>query len=442
VAKSIRILVLLLPLLVSCLHDEETPQPNVLLIVIDSMRARNLSCYGYERNTTPNIDSLAGEGTLFLNCLSQSSWTLPSFASILTGTSRVSHGTGVSLQRRGDGEDRSGWNEWHNKLHPDAPFLASLLRDRGYRTYAHFNVAFLSEEYGFKRGVDHYTCEDAGNACAAAVVDRFTEWLENGESDEPFMAVLHLFDPHAPYNPPSPYDTLFGPLAENHLTTWLLSENGEVLNPENLQHYIDLYDGETAYADAELGRLFAFLRSEGISENTVVIVTADHGEEFLEHGGIDHGHAFFQEIIHVPLIIAGPGVPEGVVEHSWVGSFDILPTILAMTGVPVPDVVEGVDLFSGTPDLRVIPSSGKLQMRTPWICSVVQDGAKTLRMDGDTDYTDMVTDLALDPFENFYEVVDNCPLADHYMLAPTVWEPIAVRMDPSLSPLLRDLGYF
>ncbi|MFO8184496.1 MAG: sulfatase [Candidatus Aegiribacteria sp.] len=420
------------------------PRPNVLLIVIDTLRAENLSCYGYQRETSPSIDSLAAEGTLWTSCIAQSSWTLPGFTSILTGTSERTHGAGINRDMT-DRTDRSEVRRWENILHPDAPYLPTMLRDAGYRTYAHFNTAYVDSSHGFSRGFDHYTCELTGPADADVIVQHFISWVDSTGSEEPFFALLHLFDPHQPYDPPSPYDTLFGPLAEEHRTFWEISRDSTqrtVHDTENRQHYIDLYDGEIAFADAELANLFSFIRSGGLAENTLIIIVADHGEEFLEHGGIDHGHAFFQEIVHIPLIFSGPSIPAGVRDTSRAGQFDIAPTLLAMLDIEVPDVIEGSDLFSPPTASRVIPSSGILYTEDSWICAVVRDGVKTLRMDADTQFIDFSTDLSADPGERELQEVNNCEDADNYMLTPRAWEPIPVQMDDTLNSVLRDLGYF
>lgn len=422
----------------------EQARPNIVLIVIDTLRAENLSCYGYGRDTTPSIDSLAAAGTLWTRCIAQSSWTLPSFTSMLTGTSERTHGAGVDPELA-DMDEGSGWWSSENMLHPDAPYLPTILRDAGYRTYGYFNAAYVDSVHGFSRGFDLYTCKSMVPADADVIVQEFICWVDSTGSEEPFFALLHLFDPHGPYDPPSPYDTLFGPLAEEHRTFWDVSRDSTrrtIHDPGNRQHYIDLYDGEIAFADAQLGLLFSFIRTEGLGENTVIIVVADHGEEFLEHGGFGHGHAFYQQIVHVPLIVSGASIPAGVRDTTWVGHFDLAPTILAMLDMEVPDVMEGADLLTRREASRVIPSSGKLYLENDWICSVVRDGVKTLRMDDGTRFIDFSTDLSSDPGELELEEVENSRDVDNYMLTPRAWEPMQVRMNESLSPALRDLGYF
>lgn len=431
---KVLIVIVAVSMLVSCNSPIPPARPNILVIVIDSLRARNLSCYGYERKTTPGIDSLAATGTLWANCMAQSSWTLPSMTSIFTGLTERSHGAG-----------KRDNNEY--MLHPDAPFLANLMRDEGYRTYAYFNVAYLDDVHGFDHGFDSFRCEMGLPVRADAVTGAFMGWLDSTGTDEPFFAVLHLFDPHMPYNPPEPYNTMFGPLAENFQTRWTMTEDGVVLDPENRQHYIDLYDGETAFADNELSLLFAYLRSTGVAENTIILVTADHGEEFNEHGSIFHGHSFFQEVIHVPLIITGPGIPAGVVDSTWVGLFDIAPTILGFSGTTVPDIMEGVDLFGAHQHPgRVIPSSGLIDspetLLRPWECALMIDGVKTMRfLDGNA-YTDFQTYFSSDPLELSLFEVENSKAADDYLLQPRLWTPVQVETDVSLNPVLQDLGYF
>lgn len=421
-------------LLVSCGTPLAPARPNILVIVIDSLRARNLSCYGYERKTTPGIDSLAATGTRWANCIAQSSWTLPSMTSILTGLTERSHGAG-----RRDNQEYM--------LHPDAPFLANLMRDQRYRTYAHFNIVYLDDVHGFDRGFDAFRCEMGPAARADAVTGAFMGWLDSTGTDEPFFAVLHLYDPHMPYNPPEPYNTMFGPLAEPFQTKWTVDDDGVILDPWNRQHYIDLYDGETAFADNELSVLFAHLRSTGVAENTIILILADHGEEFNEHGAVFHGHSFFQEVIHVPLMIAGPGIPAGIVDSTWVGLFDVTPTILGLSGIPVPEHMEGVDLFTANQHPgRAIPASGLFDppenLLRPWECALMIDGIKTMRFLDETGYTDFTTDISSDPLEVGLSEAENSKAADDYLLKPRLWTPLQVETDSALNPVLRDLGYF
>jgi len=407
--------------------------PNIVVIVIDSLRAGNLSCYGYHRTTSPSIDSLASRGTMWTACVSQAPWTLPSFASILTGTTPRSHGAG---RRR---------NQEYG-IPPAAPYLPDLLREEGYATYGHLNVSFIDEGHGFMRGFQSFRCENAGDADADEVVDRFTDWADSREDDGPFFALLHLFDPHQHYAPPAPYDTLFGPDPEVDRHAWEVDGTGRPLDTENLEHYMALYDGEIAFADAEVGRLLGYLRDRGLDERTLVVVVADHGEEFLEHGGVDHGHTFYQELLHVPLIISGPGVPRGCTDSSWVGSYDLSPTLLRLAGVSVPQVMEGIDLLTDPEEIRIIPSSGVIiaprNLHRPWNCSVLRGGVKTYRLKEGGEVEDLSTDLARDPMETNLTAGGDSTLVDAYMTSPRLWEPVRADCEGTDRERLRDIGYF
>ncbi len=145
----------------------------------------------------------------------------------------------------------------------------------GYDTYGHLNVSLIDEWHGFARGFGHFDCENAGNADADLVVDRFIDWNRSREGEGRFFALLHLFDPHQHYCAPGEYETMFDPDSAVDRRNWEVDGEGGVLNPENVEHYRALYDGEIAFADAELGRLFAYLRSQGLDGSTVVVVMAD-----------------------------------------------------------------------------------------------------------------------------------------------------------------------
>jgi len=416
-------------MLVSCTSPRSGARPNIIVIVIDSLRARNLSCYGYERNTTPGIDSLAATGTLWANCLAQSSWTLPSMTSIFTGLTEVSHGAGKR-------------DNIEYMLHPDAPFLANLMRDQQYRTFGYFNVAYLDDNHGFDRGFDSFRCEMGLPVRADAVTGSFMGWLDSIGTDEPFFAVLHLFDPHMPYNPPEPYNTMFGPLAENFQTRWTMTEDGVVLDPENRQHYIDLYDGETAFADNELSVLFAHLRSTGVAENTIILITADHGEEFYEHHGVGHGHTLYQELLAIPLIITGPGLDPDTETEAVAAQIDVLPTVLSICGLDVPEWAEGQNLLS--PDRNVSARDVFSSLVTsfgPWVA--VRRGSMKLHWQ-QCDDASMQFNLDSDPLEtSMLDEVDSSLVesALWYWATPPAGHPEPADMDQAMINALRGLGY-
>ncbi len=317
-------------------------RPNVLLIIIDTLRADHLGCYGYHRPITPSLDSLASSGTRWAACQAQSSWTLPAMTSIFTGVSERAHGAGA----RGGHLYRYG-----EELEP----LPSLLAETGYSTFAVLNAPVMDVEYGFDRGFDHCDTDGCSQTLdAEEVTDRILNMID-GDAGEPFFGVAHYFDPHWPYAAPDgPQD-----LAEVPASSVRAANAEGSLSRSEVAGLIDLYDLEVSYCDREVGRLLAGLRERDLEGGTIVIVVADHGEEFLEHGMMFHGRQLYQETVHVPLIVSGPGVPRDTVVEQAVGQYDILPTVMHLAGGPVPDGVQGVPLLPprGVPE-RGVPGSG------------------------------------------------------------------------------------
>lgn len=317
-------------------------RPNVLVIVIDTLRADHVHCLGYQRAITPTLDSLASTGVLYAACQSQSTWTLPAMASLMTGTTERTHGAGTH------GESFYG-------LTPELKTMAGILGDLGYATFAVFNAPVMKEGFGFSRDFDEFDTEGCLDPIdAEPVVDKALDWLDAAERDD-FFLFLHFFDPHYPYAAPGsdpwldsiPFTDVRIALADGDLTD------------QQLQRMVDLYDVEINYCDDQLSRLMAGLRRRGLAEGTLVVILADHGEEFAEHGRVFHGQQLFQETIHVPLIITGPGVPKDSVCAAPVGIFDVLPTVLGLCGLEPPEQVEGVSLLASPPPAeRGIPSSG------------------------------------------------------------------------------------
>ncbi len=321
-------------------------KPNILLISIDSLRADHLHSYGYERETSPHIDALAKEGVLFRYTVSPTSWTLPAHVTMLTSLPPNYHKVTADLTR----------------LDPQAVTLAEVLRDAGYATAAFVSGAYLRAEYGHRQGFDHFDDYSAlplaWNAhrqiTSPDLIRLVTRWVEDwdrGGRERPFFVFLHLWDVHYDYNPPSPYDRMFDPDYAGSIT----SENFEgnrAINPKmdrrDLEHIIALYDGEIRYTDEYLGRLFGFLRERGIFDETLVTVTADHGDEFFEHGKKGHRRTLYDEVLLVPLIMRLPGrIPAGKVVTEQARLIDLAPTLLALAGVEPP---EGFGLTRLDPD--------------------------------------------------------------------------------------------
>lgn len=305
---------------------DPTPQPDLLLISIDTLRADHLGAYGYPRATSPHIDALATRGVVFDNTMSTSSWTLPVHASLLTGLYPSQH------QIRDDGV----------RLPSRIPTLAGALRDAGYHTFAVVSQVYVSRAFGFERGFAHFDDEliqgGKTNPIAELVVDRFFEALDSAD-ERPFFAFVHFFDPHWPYTPPGEFAHRFvdpdypGPIdgSMSSLAPWF--DSNLTLDPVDREQMIALYDAEIAYLDDQLGRLFEGLRERGRLEDTVVVLTADHGEEFREHQQLGHGRTLYEEQLRVPLIIAGAGAfPPGEHRSDLASTIDVAPTLLELAG--------------------------------------------------------------------------------------------------------------
>ncbi len=411
-------------------------RPNVILIIIDTLRADHLGCYGYHRDTSPSLDSLAASGTRWEHFQAQAPWTLPATASIFTGLNVKQHGT----RKRLDGDHR---------LHIDAPTIPILFNNAGYRTCGIFNVSLLNADHGFAGGFEHFSCASRGRGRAAIIVDEFLGWLDTDEDDRPFLAVLHFFDVHDPYDPPSPFDTMWLPGDTLTESLWEIAEDGGIAHPEHLEHFLSRYDGEITWVDTELGRLFGELRIRGFADSTIIMVTADHGEEFLERGGTGHGTHFHEELLHVPMFITGPGIPSGETISEPAAQFDILPTLLAICSIENSISFEGVDMFSDAARASRPITASNLHhsshaIRGTPLASVVYGTDKGIvTRTGSTD-SYRCYDLLDDPHElNSFEADSlMIELLDFYRSTPMIWDPPKVQItDSSATQALEDLGY-
>lgn len=321
----------------------------IVLISVDTLRADHLGCYGYSRPTSPFIDQLAANGVLFEQAISSSSWTLPSHATMLTGLYPSTH-------RAVDAS---------STITPSAVTAAELLRKEGFATGAVVTSWFVSANYGFNRGFDWFqdldktTYEKAGKTVdAPEVVALAEEWLESN-AGERFFLFLHLYDTHYTYIPPPPYQELFatdykGP-RRKYRSYKFYKKNP--LRAERIAYEMSQYDGEIRFVDDQLRRFHRILERLDLLENTLVVVTSDHGEEFGERGSWGHGHTLFEEQVRVPLIFSGAGVAGARSIAQQVGHVDLLPTILAMAGISPPEGLHGRSL---APLLRGVDAKSTL----------------------------------------------------------------------------------
>lgn len=332
-------------------------RPNVLLIVAETLRADRLGCYGHDGDLTPHLDVLAQDGVVYRQMSAQASWTRPSVATILTSLYPTSHRTRTMAMSLSD----------------DVVTLPESLSAAGYRTRGLVTIANVAPALNFGQGFDGYTylagdrpffAPESPAAMrlaafavlrslydvvqpfatwprseiyqdAAAVNRRALAWLEANQ-DARFFLYLHYFDPHDPY---------FAHPGEGDRVSRRVTPNPD---PAQLAHIRQLYDGEVSYLDARLGELFEALKQRGLYDDMLIVFTADHGEEFQEHGGWWHGDTLYEEQIAVPLIVKYPGnAHAGTVDDEIARSLDIAPTVLDVVRISTPEGMQGVSLRPG-----------------------------------------------------------------------------------------------
>lgn len=305
---------------------------NVIVYLVDTLRKDHLGSYGYGKPVSPRVDAFAREATLFRNAVAQSSWTRPSVVSILTGLLPRTHG----VHGRRDA------------LSQEAVTLAEVLRGAGYRTAAIVTNGNVDRSFGLGQGFESYRLLQHGRDTAENVNARAAQWLE-GVRGEPFFLFLHTIEPHTPYQPPPAFRQRFAPSVPEDLgkvrTLKALNAGTLPVTPERLQGLLALYDAEIAANDAAFGALVGLLRERGLWEETVVVFLSDHGEEFHDHGGWEHGRTLHTEMLDVPLLVRLPGVGEGRAVDRLAQHVDVVPTLLDALGLPVPAAVEGRSLL-------------------------------------------------------------------------------------------------
>ncbi len=288
-----------------------TPSTNVVVITIDTLRADHLGCYGYKQIHTPNIDALAADGVRFERAYTPVPVTLPAHTAIFTGSYPMLSGI----------HDFSA-----NKLNPQQPTLASVLKEHGYNTAAVIGSAVLDSRFGLNHGFDFYydhfdfnrlletnldEMERPGNVVADVALD----WLDKNYQKK-FFLWMHLYDPHYPYRPPAPYSQDYGSRP---------------------------YDGEIAFADAQVGRLLRFLKEKGLYQSTLIVLSGDHGESLGEHGEKTHGFFIYNATLQVPLILRLPQGKLAKQISAQVSLTDIMPTVLQILKVDTPSQVQQLE---------------------------------------------------------------------------------------------------
>lgn len=374
---ALYIAVLLVSLVVASLHAKLTGKrpgsqseedlarlagkPNILLVIVDTLRADRLSCYGYGRETSPNLDALARDGILFKKAFAQASWTRPSIATVFTSLYPSSH--------RAIGKP--------DQLPDDVVTIAEAAKEAGYYTVGYIDNINIADVFNFDQGFDEYhylapsyfffAPESASHLTlynqlrlvrerflskkkwvqfyyqdATVVTDRVIGWLEKNP-DKKFFLTAHYMDPHDPYFA-HPYT------GEGYARVSMPSPD-----PALARRLSEIYDDEIEFFDGQFGRLLTWLKEHGLYDETIVLLTSDHGEEFYEHEGWWHGTTLYDEQIHVPLILKPAGMDErGLVMTGLARNLDIPPTLLSLAGVSVPPAWQGSPLIDPTGSLSLV----------------------------------------------------------------------------------------
>ncbi len=329
----------------------------VIVISLDTTRPDHLSACGYARPTTPHLERLAREGTRFDQARSTTSWTLPAHMSLFTGLPPGVHDVNIDFQVL----DRSRRT------------LGEIFKDGGFRTMGIFSGPYVHGHYGFSRGFKYYergtqdpmlfdlTAEQRRTeiglrehrshteVTSAMVVDRGLALLRNSNAPRNLL-FLHFFDPHYDYKAPRRLARQFtDPAYSGPITGEGLARSGLVrpeMSAADRRQLLDLYDAELAWVDENIGRLLEQLEVQGRLGNALIVVTGDHGEEFLEHGRFGHRNGLSEQVLRVPLIVWGPdlGVPAGRVEQAEVSLCDVLPTLVDYAGLPAEPSLYGRSL--------------------------------------------------------------------------------------------------
>jgi len=422
--------------------------PNIILISIDALRADHLSCYGYHRNTSPNIDQLAREGILFKNGFSQVTWTLASHASIFLSQYVWRHNVK---------------NPHTERLTDSYTTLAEILKNENYATAAFTGGGTLSSSYGFNQGFEIYADGIPGRRGRheiASYMDKLLSWLESVRNRK-FFLFIHTYDVHGPYNLPSPDFDLYtkGRFEGKHLRTSKgispRQLKGLKLTLEEIDYIMAVYDGCINYVDDQLGKLFIKLDQLGIDDNTIIIVTADHGEAFKEHGKLGHCGKPYIEEVHVPLIMRGPGIPKNRIYENYVQHIDIVPTILEILNIPKRKEMQGKSLLPLMNNCEIEEefktySFGLDTNKPQWLFSMslrTKDWTYIMNQNGPDELYDRIND----PKEQ-NSIIEKRPLIAQELrkelenfiaLTSEGKPPVAekVRIDKRLKEQLKSLGY-
>ena len=373
--------------------SEQAARPNIILLVLDCARAQSLSCYGYPRETTPNIDRLAEDGVVYENAFSPANWTIPSHASMFTGTYPSEHrvsGRGLRLDRQ-------------------FITLAQVLKAQGYETVGFTANSLVSRITDLDRGFDRirdvtWLLDRPNPSLVTTIIDRLYAkltwrrydygarrvnrlirgWLSRREaSGPPFFLFVNYLETHLKYDPPGKFKLLFQPQGVTHRRIrrvpqrpWDYMSGALEVSEEDFKILTALYDAELRYADYRVGQLVEFLQARSLMDNTVLVVTSDHGENVGDHGLMDHQFSVYNSLIHVPLIVRYPeAFPPGQRITEIVQTLDIFPTLMDLLGIDDEDAWNQVQGWSILPNrVRQRPQFAVSEDLAPqmWLLNTVQ----------------------------------------------------------------------
>lgn len=389
----------------------QAAKPNILILLMDTLRADRLGCYGYGKATSPVVDRLAERGTLFTRCYAPSDYTQASTASLFTGLYPLAH----------------GYVNSDYVLEDDNQTMAEIFGDAGYTTAAFIANGLAGRKYRMDQGFQEHF--EKNRASAFELAEAATEFIGRQSPDgRPFLAYLHFLDVHDPHRiPPADFGRLADPasfvfdmqdtllLESMVMRAWwstVQKWRGGGEEPEQVARYFDdysdLYDSSIAYWDEAVGSILESLARNGLDRNTVVVVTSDHGEQLLEHGFFGHANSGYDVGLHVPLVVFDPaGDGNGRRISRPVSLIDVLPTLLARAGMPVPEHIQGRPLWpfpaggaSGADDVRPIYSEGTFFANRPvgTLIQTLREGRWKLILDRLRDSKELY-DLSRDPGE-------------------------------------------
>jgi arylsulfatase A-like enzyme len=434
-------------------NQSEDGKPNVILLVIDALRSDHLGCYGYPRSTSPSIDAFAQESVIFTQCYSQSAHTKPSIASLFTSVYPSQHNIISGNQRDAEG------NVFSPLLVPSLKTMAEYMKESGYNTLGLLEQGQLRSYMGFAQGFNYY---NSYMILATFLNEEFLDWLPFNKHRK-FFAYLHYQDVHAPYTPLPAYAEMFSLKKDNLVpirgSAWQKAKDDwreflidfkdkkvEVTQAD-LDQLVNSYDAEIRALDDELGVFFQKLKDQGLYDNSIIIITADHGEAFLEHGKFDHGNGLYDEVLRIPLIIRFPKMEyKGVVEPP-VQMVDLLPTILDYLKIPQSDDISGHSLMT---HLAEDNGAGEYPVYSEWEEFVmIRKGDNKLIYDRKLERAELYN-LKTDPLEQNDLSAQDLALVEDMKTELLNWskeveakriEQVGIKVDDKTVENLKSLGY-